>query len=66
MKYQGKLSKPGISHQIHRRDKYLVMSTAKGRFNEHHTHFREGRWQCDPKTDYWVLCGPVQLTEWNE
>lgn len=66
MKYQGELSKPGISYQINQGKGYLCMNTTKNRFDEHSIHFREGRWQCDPETDYWVLCGPVQLTEWNE
>lgn len=66
MKYQGDVSKPGINHQIHRGEMFLCMNTTKSRFNEHYTHFTEGRWSCNPKTDYWVLCGPVQLTEWNE
>lgn len=65
MKYEGKLSKPGISHQISLHKKFLCMNTTSERFDEVFHTYCQDRWECDPKTDYWVFLGPVQLTEWN-
>jgi hypothetical protein len=67
MKYKGEVSKPGISVLILSRGHIPAVSQTNHRigWSDSKSWILKGRWTSSDKYD-WTLCGPVQLTEWNE